>query len=259
GGSVTFPFSRFSSLSSHPPSTMYIEHPVIPITIPLAHGMCDGAKVKIDGMPFAGEHGGFTVELLTQNGSLLHMDVRFKEDTIILNNFHDGNWICEQRAKLAFCIGAHFHLKIKNHCGQFTLHSNDHLIANFPHRGNPHHVTAFHIRGNVIVTKICFLNFSHPIVYAPTPLVVPSGPPPPVPVVVPSAPPPYTAPAPPPVVVAAPQMVQPVVVAAQPQVVVVEDHHHHHAAGAAVAGAMVGGAIVRGAVIGAAVRHHRRW
>ncbi|GMS85753.1 hypothetical protein PENTCL1PPCAC_7928 [Pristionchus entomophagus] len=224
---------------------MHIDHPAIPVTIPLAHGMCDGAKVKIDGMPFAGYQNGFTVELLTQLGSLLHMDVRFNEDSIILNNFHDGNWIGEQRHKLAFCIGARFHMKIKNHCGQFTLHSNDHLIANFPHRGNPHHVTAFHIRGNVIVTKICFLNFSHPIVYSPTPAAVPS------------APPPYNAPAPP-VVMAAPQMVQPVYVAARPQVVVVEDHHHHHAAGAAVAGAIVGGAIVRRAVIGAAIRR-RRW
>ncbi|GMT25007.1 hypothetical protein PFISCL1PPCAC_16304, partial [Pristionchus fissidentatus] len=89
----------------------------------------------------------FTIELLTHHGSLMHMDVRFHEHVIVFNNFHDGHWHAEERHSLPFCIGTHFHLKIKNHPGHFKVTVNGLVLAHFHHRGNPHHITAFHIRG----------------------------------------------------------------------------------------------------------------
>ncbi|CAF0749374.1 unnamed protein product [Adineta steineri] len=124
----------------------------VPYTTQITPSLSNGAQIHISGTPTGSR---FEINLKSyQNDVVLHVNPRFDDGAIILNNAPQGNWGTEERHALPFHRGARFTMVILATDRSFKIAVNNGHVCEFYHRSPMHLAQQVEIKGDVTLESV---------------------------------------------------------------------------------------------------------
>ncbi|KAF7639365.1 Galectin [Meloidogyne graminicola] len=84
----------------------------------------------------------------------LHVNIRFDENSVVLNSFNAGEWEKEERHSNPFNRGEPFDIRIRVHEERFELIANKQHLADFKHRYSFRKINHMQIIGDITLSTV---------------------------------------------------------------------------------------------------------